>query len=90
METNKNRQHARIEKYIKLEVQEMVQTAHSQHVMKDTGDKPHICRYCDKCFSSTGNKNQHEMTHTGDKPCRCKYCDNPYQNSKPEFSLNLA
>ncbi|RZC41753.1 hypothetical protein BDFB_006010 [Asbolus verrucosus] len=49
-----------------------------------TKDRPYMCRYCDKRFSSCGEVRCHEMLHTGDTPHQCVYCGKGYTKS---FSL---
>lgn len=40
-----------------------------------SGDKPHKCEVCNKCFSRKDKLKMHMRSHTGVKPYKCKHCD---------------
>jgi hypothetical protein len=42
--------------------------------------RPYHCNFCDKDFSTIGNRNDHERRHTGERPYHCPIvgCDKSF------------
>ena len=40
-----------------------------------TGEKPHLCEFCEKRFARSGDLVKHQRTHTGEKPYSCEFCE---------------
>lgn len=54
-----------------------------------TGEKPHVCDYCNKGFRFKKSLVEHLRTHTGEKPHECKYClERFYNNHQLRTHLN--
>ena len=51
------------------------------HQRKHTVDKPSVCEYCGKGFTSTSNFSRHLRTHTGEKPFMCTHCGKCFSQS---------
>jgi len=55
----------------KAKLQKHIRTVHE-------GVKNHKCSYCDKTFSSAGNKKTHEAVHTKDYAYKCNECEKKF------------
>lgn len=49
------------------------------HMMKHTGETPHMCDFCYKGFRSFRNLRNHRLTHTGEKPYKCDTCGKQFR-----------
>ena len=45
-----------------------------------TGEKPYVCRDCDKKFKQKSNLNVNRRIHTGEKPFVCPDCEKKFQH----------
>jgi len=41
--------------------------------------KPHQCKECEKCFSTTSGLKSHERTHTKEQPFTCEHCGKQFK-----------
>uniref|UniRef100_A0A3B3C853 C2H2-type domain-containing protein n=1 Tax=Oryzias melastigma TaxID=30732 RepID=A0A3B3C853_ORYME len=47
----------------------------SAYMRTEPGERPYVCKECDKSFSWSSQFRLHMRTHTGEKPFSCKECD---------------
>ncbi len=44
-----------------------------EHYLRHSGERPHQCHYCDRCFFTTSDRAKHERrAHTDEKPYKCR------------------
>lgn len=43
----------------------------------------HKCRFCEKQFYASGNRNTHERMHTGQHPYKCPHCTRTFSSKTP-------
>ena len=44
-----------------------------KHLLVHSGEKKHVCQYCEKRFSDSGNLKTHIRIHTGERPYLCEF-----------------
>ncbi|XP_055592131.1 zinc finger protein 791-like [Uranotaenia lowii] len=49
-----------------------------QHMTVHSGERKHVCPYCQKAFAQMGNFKCHLNIHTGYKPYQCSDCDKAF------------
>lgn len=45
-----------------------------KHMMRHTGERKYLCKFCPKTFATAYNLKVHIRIHTGDKPYTCEKC----------------
>ena len=43
------------------------------HMKVHTGEKPHVCPTCDRCFATSGDLTKHIRTHTQERPYKERF-----------------
>ncbi|XP_049301578.1 uncharacterized protein LOC125775119 [Anopheles funestus] len=54
-------------------------TAFAYHQLQHTGERPHKCQACQKCFFTCSALKVHERLHSGEKPYKCEECGHHFR-----------
>lgn len=46
--------------------------------LEDHQSQRHVCKYCSKCFTTTGSLQRHQSLHTKGKQLKCSICDKSF------------
>ena len=46
------------------------------------GEKPHVCKFCQRPFSDKSNLIKHEVTHSVEKQFECAMCNKKYAHKR--------